>query len=80
MTLSVLGPREALKSAQPLRLTMGSPDWAMTDELAVLTGRQAREGEIDALVEAWTRQHTVCRPRRRPLVAVVAVRLGAARQ
>ena len=38
---------------------MGSPDWAMTDELAVLTGRQAREGEIDALVEAWTRQHTV---------------------
>jgi crotonobetainyl-CoA:carnitine CoA-transferase CaiB-like acyl-CoA transferase len=31
----------------------------MTDELAVLTGRQAREGEIDALVEAWTRQHTV---------------------
>ena len=38
---------------------MGSPEWAMTDELAVLTGRQAREGEIDALVEAWTRQHTV---------------------
>ncbi|MDP7383399.1 MAG: CoA transferase, partial [Acidimicrobiales bacterium] len=38
---------------------MGSPEWAMTDEFAVLAGRQAREGEIDALVEAWTRQHTV---------------------
>ena len=38
---------------------MGSPEWAMTDEFAVLAGRQAREGEIDALIEAWTRQHTV---------------------
>ena len=28
MTLSVLRPREALKSTAPLHLTMGSPDWA----------------------------------------------------
>ena len=28
MSLLVLGPTEALKSRSPLRLTMGSPDWA----------------------------------------------------
>ena len=28
MPLLVLGPLEALKSTSPLRLTMGSPDWA----------------------------------------------------
>ena len=38
---------------------MGSPEWAMTDDLAVLSGRQAREGEIDAHIEAWTRERTV---------------------
>ena len=38
---------------------MGSPEWAMTDDLAVLAGRQAREGELDALIEAWTRERSV---------------------
>jgi len=38
---------------------MGSPEWAMTDEFAVVAGRRERENEIDALISAWTGVHSV---------------------
>ncbi|MEE9198206.1 MAG: CoA transferase [Dehalococcoidia bacterium] len=41
-----------------LRQAMGDPPWASEPGYATLIGRKSHEGELDALIAEWTRQHT----------------------
>jgi len=52
---------------------MGSPEWALGADLATLSGRQAREAEIDANLSAWTKE----RPSSEVVEACLAVGVPA---
>jgi len=42
---------------QGLCRAMGSPEWTGDERLASRSGREARQDELDPLIEEWTRQH-----------------------
>jgi len=42
---------------QGLCRAMGSPEWTGDERLASRPGREARQDELDPLIEEWTRQH-----------------------
>lgn len=54
----VIGGNSASVFARLMR-AIGRPDLAEDTSLLVAEGRQAREAELNGLIEAWTRSHTL---------------------